>query len=195
MVRGTKVIVLKRAMLIAAAAIFVGGCSTAPEQVAATPAQAQLVGPQGYQGPAGPAGPQGPMGATGAPGYVMAGPAGTAGPTGPMGAQGPAGAMGASGDVISGARGTTGMAGPAGARGAITELTVAEFGDQRRVTRQDTKFAIGTWKLHLGNFLAEQLARRCDDDEFECFGKHVRIYALVFMVSAFFRASSMVPTM
>jgi len=101
----TEVIPLRRIMLVAAAAIFVAGCSTAqpPDQVALAPVEAPLVGPRGYQGPAGPAGPQGSVGATGAPGYVMAGPAGAEGPTGPMGAQGPAGPMGASGAVVPGA--------------------------------------------------------------------------------------------
>jgi hypothetical protein len=78
----TEVIPLRRIMLVAAAAIFAAGCSTAqpPDQVALAPVEAPLVGPRGYQGPAGPAGPQGSVGATGAPGYVMAGPAGAEGP-------------------------------------------------------------------------------------------------------------------
>jgi len=122
-VRKTEVIRLRSAVVVAAAAMFVVGCSTtpAPEQVALAPVQTQLVGPQGYQGPAGPAGPQGPVGATGAPGYVMQGPAGAEGAPGPAGPQGPVGATGASGYLVSGARGTTGMAGPAGAQGAAGE--------------------------------------------------------------------------
>lgn len=122
-IRRTEVIPARRTMLIAAAAIFAVGCSTAqaPDQVAPAPVQAPLVGPQGYQGPVGPAGPQGPVGATGAPGYVMAGPAGAEGPAGPMGAQGPAGPTGASGAVVAGARGATGEVGPAGVQGAPGE--------------------------------------------------------------------------
>jgi len=122
-VRKTEVVPLRRAVLVAAAAMFAVGCSTtpAPEQVALAPVQAPLVGPQGYQGPAGPAGPQGPVGATGAPGYVMQGPAGAEGAPGPVGPQGPVGATGVSGYLVSGARGTTGMVGPAGAQGAVGE--------------------------------------------------------------------------
>jgi len=121
--RRTEVIPLRCTMLVAAAAMFAVGCSTAqaPDQVALAPVEASLVGPQGYQGPPGPAGPQGAVGATGAPGYVMQGPAGAEGAPGPAGPQGPAGAMGASGYLVSGARGTTGMAGPAGAQGAAGE--------------------------------------------------------------------------
>ena len=123
MIRKTEVIPLRRTMLVAAAAIFAVGCSTAqaPDQVALVPVQTPLVGPRGYQGPAGPMGPQGSVGATGAPGYVMAGPAGVEGPTGPMGAQGPAGPMGASGAVVAGDRGATGDVGPAGMQGAPGE--------------------------------------------------------------------------
>ena len=66
----TEVIPLRRIMLVAAAAIFAAGCSTAqpPVQVALAPGEAPLVGPRGYQGPAGPAGPQGSVGAYGCPG-------------------------------------------------------------------------------------------------------------------------------
>ena len=55
-VRKTEVIRLRSAVVVAAAAMFVVGCSTtpAPEQVALAPVQTQLVGPQGYQGPARP---------------------------------------------------------------------------------------------------------------------------------------------
>jgi outer membrane protein OmpA-like peptidoglycan-associated protein len=122
-IRRTEVIPLRRAMVVAAAAMFVVGCSSAqaPDQVALAPVQAPLVGPPGYRGPAGPAGPQGPVGATGAPGYVMAGPAGAEGPMGPMGVQGPAGPMGAPGAVVAGARGATGDVGPAGMQGAPGE--------------------------------------------------------------------------
>jgi outer membrane protein OmpA-like peptidoglycan-associated protein len=118
-VRRMDLVPSRRTMLVAAAAMFAVGCSTAqpPAQVAMTPVQAPLVGPQGFQGPAGPAGPQGAVGATGAPGYVMAGPPGAEGPMGPMGAQGPAGPVGVPGAVVAGARGATGDAGPAGMQG------------------------------------------------------------------------------
>ena len=79
----TEVVPLRRIMLVAAAAIFAAGCSTAqaPDQVVLATVEASLVGPRGYQGPAGPAGPQGSVGATGAPGYSMEGPAGAVGPS------------------------------------------------------------------------------------------------------------------
>src|SRR5258707_15697565 len=79
----TEVIPLRRIMLIAAAAPFAAGCSTAqpPDQVAPAPVEAPLAGPRGYQGPAGPPGPQGAVGGTGAPGSLTAGAAGGGGAT------------------------------------------------------------------------------------------------------------------
>jgi hypothetical protein len=118
----TDFVSLRRAGLVAAAAMFAVGCSTAQAPpVVLPPVQSSLVGPPGYQGPAGHAGPQGPIGATGAQGYVMAGPAGAQGPMGPMGVRGPAGPMGAPGAVVAGARGATGDMGPAGMQGAPGE--------------------------------------------------------------------------
>src|SRR5882672_9185081 len=76
---------MKKLMLLAAAALFAVGCSTAQ------PIGPSLVGPPGPDGPAGPAGIRGQTGATGAPGPV--------GPSGPAGAQGSVGAIGAQGPV------------------------------------------------------------------------------------------------
>jgi hypothetical protein len=45
------------------------------------------------------------------------------------------------------------------------------------VTRQNAEFSTSAGKLHAGNFFAQQLPLRRDDDELDGFGKrHVLLY-------------------
>jgi hypothetical protein len=75
------------------------------------------------------------------------------------------------------------------ARGrAVTQFTVAQLGDERGVARENAEFAAGAGKLHTGNFFAEQLALRGDDDEFDGFGQHLRFPVKISRQNTWLRA-------
>src|SRR5205807_1748026 len=54
----------------------------------------------------------------------------------------------------------------------IAEFTDAQFGDERRVPREDAEIAVLPRKLRFHDFLAEQLLLRSDDDQLDGVGQH-----------------------
>src|SRR5580700_10327752 len=78
---------------------------------------------------------------------------------------------------------------------AIAQFSNTELRNQRRVPWQNPEFAFGPGQHSLDHAFAQQLALRCNDDQLDGVGKHLRVYALAFIFSALARASSIVPTM
>jgi hypothetical protein len=78
---------------------------------------------------------------------------------------------------------------------AVAQFPNPELSDQRRVARQNAKFTFGARQHSLSHALAQQLALRRDDDQLDGLRKHLGVYALAFIFSAFAKASSIVPTM
>src|SRR5580704_218479 len=85
-----------------------------------------------------------------------------------------------------------------GCAGAIAQLSDAKLGDERGVAGQNTQFSVEAGDYDLNDLLPNNLPFGSDHDQFDGIGKHFLfsyLDALDFMVSAFFKTSSMVPTM
>jgi hypothetical protein len=76
---------------------------------------------------------------------------------------------------------------------SITKFTDFQFGEKRRVTRQDTEVSFGAWDLQFFNLLVNERAFRCD--EREIYGSSCHFYFTAAIFLAFSTASSIVPTM
>jgi hypothetical protein len=76
---------------------------------------------------------------------------------------------------------------------SITDFTDFQLGKKRRVPRQDAEVALGTRDLQFIDLLLNDSAFGSNDCELERTFRHVYFTAAIF--SAFWRASSIVPTM